>query len=90
MKAAWYCHGVNILTGTTPEFVWAFIEDSKPFALNLIQCNRETLRVGAHKCKEVWGKVVNGLVHNNWTPAQKGLHYGGLTDREIDLYAEIM
>lgn len=46
IQAAIYCHGIKILEGVMPEFIWLFVEDNKPYDFNIIPADENDIAIG--------------------------------------------
>ena len=45
-QAAMYVNGVEAITGKRPNFYWVFVEENRPFDLNILQASEEDLEIG--------------------------------------------
>ena len=66
IQAAFYIRGVERLTGETPEFRWAVIETSPPYALSVISPGPDVLAVGRDKVEWALHRWRECLKRNDW------------------------
>lgn len=56
MQAAMYCHGVKCHTGKDSVFVFVAVEKDPPYAVNVLQCGEDEIRLGMNGDKN--GRVM--------------------------------
>lgn len=81
-KAAWYVRGYQALFGVTPAFVWIFVEDGVPHAVNVKQADDETLAIGEAKVVDVIEKLKRARDSGEWPGYSDKIEFGGLPEFE--------
>ena len=66
MQAAFYCDGLESLTGTLPDFCWVFVEDDIPFDVSVVPLSRAMREVGRAKVVKAIEIYRRGLEYNHW------------------------
>lgn len=66
VKASFYRKVHVQLTGVDPVFVWVFIEDKPPYAINVIQCDEATRLIGDQRLADCIKLYANGMNTGNW------------------------
>jgi len=62
VQAAFYIRGVQELTGETPEFRWAVVETSPPYALSVVAPGPDILAIGRKKVEyaiDLWRRCLS-------------------------------
>lgn len=65
-KAAWYVDAVKALTGEPATFVWIFVEDEYPFAINVKQADAVDLAIGRQQYRECLEMYKHGVATGQW------------------------
>ena len=65
-QAAIYMRGIEVLTGTRPDFVWVFIEDNHPFDVNVIPIDEETYEIGKWEVDQVISSYRLAMKNDNF------------------------
>jgi len=71
MRAAWYVDGLQAIVKAPVIFIWVFVEDTYPYAVNVIQMDDDTLRIG----RELYEPVVRDYLKAIETGVWNGCSY---------------
>ncbi len=66
MQAAFYCSGVEALTGRRPDFRWVFVEDNIPFDVCVVPLTKAMREVGRCKVNTAFETYKRGVEYNQW------------------------
>ena len=78
---------VEKLTGTRPRFTWVFVEDKFPHAVQPLEADEDTLRVGRMKYERAIHLYQVSMESGNWpTRRSTKVPRGGLPRWAIDEY----
>ncbi len=80
VKAAWYCDGLNKITGDPPLFVWIAVEDEYPHGLNVIQADRATINVGRIRYRKLFADYLRAKQSGQWQGYTNEIVVGGLPE----------
>ena len=90
MQAAWYVEAVKAVTGDDAQFIWIFIEDDYPFAINAIQADRETMQIGKLKIDKVWQQYLDAMASGAWPGYSDNVHLGGVPEFEREKFRNVL
>lgn len=79
MKAAIYIDGLFANDEIYREFIWLVVEDSYPWAVNVIQADLRTIRTGRDQYQYLLGRLQECRATGHWPGYSDRVHYGGLT-----------
>lgn len=85
-QAALYVESIHRITGQRPKFIWVFVEDDKPFDVQVIIASKETLAIGWHIAREAIRRYARAVKDGSITgyisdPVQ--VKPGGLPLRDV-------
>lgn len=80
IQAAGYVRGIEKLLGVTPDFYWLFVEDNKPFDVQIRKAKAEDIAIGWHAMSSSVNAYVSAVRDNNLYGYVRPLDDGTLPD----------
>lgn len=90
IAAAYYCDAVEFVLGKKPAFIWVVIEDKPPYAVNVIQADRETLDIGRYRYQSYFAELIRSRESGVWAGYTRDIHTGGLPTWDRKKYAGLI
>lgn len=87
-QAGLYVDGLRAVDGIERQFVWVVLEDARPFDLNCIQADVETIEAGRAKYNKLLSLYAAALDSNLWPGGYPNIHRGGLSWWDKQEYAQ--
>ena len=87
-QAGLYVDGLKAVDGIERQFVWVVLEDGRPFDLNCIQADVETLEAGRTKYRRLLSLYAAALDTGLWPGGYPNIHRGGLSWWDKHEYAQ--
>ncbi len=74
IQAAWYCMGVEAVTGVKPEeFIFIAIEKTAPYGIGVYKADQEMLDIGREKCQEALALIATCEDLQQWPDYSPGV-----------------